>query len=167
MDSTSTPDDLGTKSHHALNLIFEAEVLGHAPLSLAMASSDGGQSGCLFESNPYRSESYPITRKDVEEHCRQFPQYMVVLHEVPRVAYCSSADAVLTQLERWPAWSKGTSGNCVTVYVRRPSPAFPEDPPTDWILHPVGHFSDWNAPVPFPRAAVIAMIRGKRAQKTR
>lgn len=163
MQSNHQPDDLATKADQDLNLLFEAEVLGVEPLSLAMASTDGGKSGCLFESNPYQNDPFPITRRTIEDHCRQYPQYKVVLHQVPRSRYCSSADAILSHLEDWAAWSKGTVGSCVTVYERRPSPAFPEDPPHDWILRPVGHFSDWDGKVPFPRAAVIAMIRGKRA----
>lgn len=167
MEPNKPTDDLAAKTDHELNLIFETDVLGFEPLSLAMASTDGGKSGCLFESNPYQNDSFPINRRAIEDHCRQYPQYKVVLHQVPRSRYCSSADAILSHLETWAAWSKGTVGSSVTVYDRRPSSAFPEDPPSEWILQPIGHFSDWNSAVPFPRAAVIAMIRGKRAaQKT-
>ena len=88
---------------------------------------------------------------------------------VGELRFATSADAVLPFLERQRAWSKGTVGQAVTVYGERlsPSPKPEGVPDSEWmILAPIGHH--WNEAKPlvsFARAACIALIRAKRAEK--
>ena len=84
-----------------------------------------------------------------------------VCSEMP--PYATSADAVLPLLEKYDAWSKGTTGGAVTVYKQTLSPAQkPSDdiPDNEWmILKPVGHYWNCDNPKPFPYSACIALLR--------
>lgn len=149
----NTNDNLDSLSDAALSEAFAVEVADENPESLAFASSDGGKSGALFETSRYCQYEIPILRADVERFCREHPEYKVTQRDYFRTPFATSADAVLPFLNgRAYGVASGVHG-CPEGMVAL-------------ILY-TGHIrTDHQAIAPtFARAACIALIRAKRAEK--
>lgn len=161
-------DDLDQLTDAALSEVFAVEVAGEKPERLAFASKDGGESGCLFEASRFSSDQYGVSRWVIEDHCKRYPEYKVIVRDVFHTPYATSADAVLPYVDKYTAETDERDGGEPMVF-RIYSPAGPEDV---WAVEPYWMHHDGTIPWGEPstaktlaRVLCIALIKAKRAEK--